>query len=307
MGGIAGGIVALVLLIFLIRHYSQKRKAKAGGERTEIVRYHDKSDQRPAARSRATSFFSMFGGYASPRGGRARDYKRETEFITDPLSFADPRPAPKVPVVPQASRKRDTNDSLAYTTTQQRLKPRGTAYDSDDESKLVSAVMPGRTLIVSNAGPDSDSSLTSPDTPPRRGVLKNAAPARAKGTEGARRPQAPPSAEPVTAGQDFSQPRPYSDAATLPSLYDPPTGAPPYRGTMHTAWTHDTRPSTMVSPTSHYPPTNRDSRASTIGAALGSGRAPMEGDERYWSRQKLPPVPGEGEGGAAGGHATGRR
>jgi hypothetical protein len=245
----------------------------------------------------------MFGGYASPRGGRTRDHKRETDFITDPLSFADPRPAPKVPPVAQSARKRDTNDSLAYTTTQQRLKARGTVYDSDDESELVSAVMPGRKLIVSNAGPDSDGSMTSPDTPKRpHGVLKNGADHNAHPVHATRPAQGAHAGtiEPVTARQDFSQHRPYSEAATLPSLYDPPTGAPTYRGTMHTAWTgngtgnDETRPGTMLSPTSHYPPTNRDSRASTIGAALGSGRAPMVGDERYWSRQKLPPVPDGG-------------
>lgn len=266
------------------------------------MRYPHQSD-RDAARSRATSFFSMFGGYASPRG---RDQKRETDLMADPLSFADPRPAPKVPVAKYASRKRDTDDNLAYTTTQQRLKAgRTTIYDSDDESEIVSAVMPGRTLIVSNAGPESEGSPSSPDTPPqRRGVLKNGtAQSKARAGGASRLAQAVRSndAEPITARQDFSQPRPYSDAATLPSLYDPPTGAPTYRGTMHTGWTGDeTRPSTIVSPNSHYPATNRDSRASTIGAALGGGRAPRVGDERYWSSQKLPPVPGEGGHGEGG-------
>lgn len=245
------------------------------------MRYNPKSNDN--TKTRGTSFFSMFGGSTRDREGAG---KRETELMADPLSFAAPRPAPKAPAIVRTPKRPGSNDSLTYVTTQQRLRRQGDDGDYSDVDSEFDAYTPrtvqtpyGRTLIVSNRNPDSDSSLTSPDTPrPNKKSLMKKGP-------------------PATPRQDFSQPRPYSEAGTLPSLYEPPTGAPTFRGTMHSGWTGDgmmSRPDTMLSPRSHYPATDRGSRVSTIGAALGSGRVPSGADERYWSRQKLPPLPKHG-------------
>jgi hypothetical protein len=224
----------------LIRYCRGKKRKES---ELPVIKYKD--PERPT-KSRGASIMNLFGGYASPRGGRDRDMKRETELITDPMSFAMPRPAPKAPGEP------------TYSTTQQRLRNKSM---SDSDSERAVTMRPGRTLIVSNA---TDDDISSPDTPPRN-------PAKAF--------------SPKTPSQDFSQPRPFSDAYTLPSLYEPPTGAPTFRGTTYSVQTDETRPETLMSPTSRYPATDR---GSTIGAALGSGR---KADGDYWSRQELPPIP----------------
>ena len=93
--------------------------------------------------------------------------------------------------------------------------------------------------------------------------------------------------------QDFSRPskdfsRPYSsaDMRTLPSLYDPPTGAERYTAT-----------SEMISPRSRYPPSERGRES--VGAALGSGVGAggrvrdlkRESEERYYARMDMPALP----------------
>jgi len=95
---------------------------------------------------------------------------------------------------------------------------------------------------------------------------------------------------PLTASQDFSQPRPTSGIQTLPSLYEPPTGAARYtagadsemyippRGSVG----YTSRDSEMLSPASKYPITERPVSEDDVGAALGSARRP---GESLWGRR----------------------
>ncbi|KAK1923286.1 hypothetical protein DB88DRAFT_494496 [Papiliotrema laurentii] len=233
----------------------------------------------------------MFGGRNSPPGGRDRDMKRQTEFITHPMSFSRPRPAPK----PTGSILRESVDGPTYTSSTQRFHGRENSFAStpaasslgDDEmDQRASRGVGGHRLIVQNAsigtGTDTDESVSPAHTPP-----------------GTLRPGASQVKLPSPLRQDFSRPRPDSTAHTLPSLYEPPAGAPTFRETTYTSYSaatdnaHDRysssdRPETLLSLPSRYAAAERHSTASTIGAALGSGRRT---DQNFWSRQELPPVP----------------
>ena len=181
---------------------------------------------------------------------RDRDMKRQTEFIIDPKSFATPRPAPR-PIRTSGPVSTAGGPSRLRRDTSSRLYVRNDVSDAESDSTLVPPARDGGDDSIQVQRPDAGTPRT-PHTP-------------------------------RTARQDFSQPRPYS-SHTLPSLYDPPTGAPTYRGTTYSGYTEGTAMTGGVSPTSDYRPTERYSRASSQG--------------EYWSKQALPPLPtGQGGGG----------
>lgn len=215
--------------------------------------------------------------------------KRETELITDPMSFATPRPAPKAPApespyTPLAGggqgakgKGRLRKDNAKNNTSADRLQARNGADIDDDlehDSDSTLVVPTQRSMSRNNSDDSIPDSMPLPSHDGKYAI-----------------------ATPRTPGQDFSQPRPYSEIGTLPSLYEPPTGAPTFRGTMHSGYTdsvHPDRPETLLSPRSHYLTTERYSRGSTIGAALGSASALGREEGEYWSKQALPPIPGDG-------------
>ena len=235
--------------------------------------------------------------------------KRETELITDPMSFATPRPAPKAPGSVHLSKNRDHDQSRFHDEAPMasaglfgkgkkgkgmskkgdKVKAAGTKEDIQDKLRVRNGG-----VAEGSEGEDSDTTLV---VPPRNFSRNNSDdslslssarfhPRSAQGNYTIATPRTPGH------HQDFSQPRPYSEIGTLPSLYEPPTGAPTFRGTMHSGYTDSTsaggiRPETLLSPRSQYPGTERFSR-STMGKAEGE-------NGEYWSRQALPPLPREGD------------
>lgn len=256
-----------------------------------MVRYRGDEDDREK------SFLGMFG--AKPRGSMmggersTRGKRRETDLITDPLAFTTPRQAPKTPG--------DVN-SMRYTTTQSRIRDRMSS-DSDGSSIFdPRRNLPSHQNLGSRSelivDMDEDDSLSSG----RTGLGGGAKAQYERAGESSARRIAP------SRSQDFTQPRPFSEVRTLPSLYDPPTGAARYTVTsQYTEGTPDGRGRELLgstimsspmplSPESRYPGTERGDRASrmsrgTIGEALGSGRGRDRESEQFWSRQKLPPLP----------------
>ena len=173
--------------------------------------------------------------------------KRVTELMSDPRSFATPRPAPKAP------------HHSSYITTTQRLRDR--PVSEEEMSDVVkdglgkeythSLPAPPQSVLVEQQGgleygsvPETGDSLSFVESP-----------------------------LPIMASQDFSRPRPreVSTTQTLPSLYDVSTSVPRYDA--HSA---------LFSPASRYPMTERPESGSTVGAALGSGKRERES---LWGRR----------------------
>lgn len=157
--------------------------------------------------------------------------------MADPSSFATPRPAPRAP----GPRK-------GYRTTSQRLQT--TVSDDSEEREYLSNLPP----------PPSGNWGQAPGSSYAESPLPLTAPTTA------------------TASQDFSRPprsplrpRYESTTQTLPSLYDPPTGAERFDGSQYGTIRYTGR-SEDFSPTSRYPATERPDSEAVVGTALGSGR-----------------------------------
>ena len=237
VGGIVGGIIFLVLFILLIRYFHRR----SGNTQSSHQAHLTKS----SPRGRSQSILGMFGMAESRNNSR-----RVTELMSDPRSFASPRPAPRAP--PHSS----------YVTTTERL--RGRPVSEEEMSDLMTDGL-GKDYL---RGPPvtSDSILL----------------VRQSGLEYGEPPESgnPPdkvsfvdSPLPITASQDFSRPptRGISTTQTLPSLYDVSTAVPRYNAD-----------SELFSPASRYPITERPESGSTVGAALGSGRRVRES---LWGRR----------------------
>ena len=245
VGGVTGGIIFLVLLFFFLRRVFRRKK---DSHSPSIVKHETTRAPTREGRRSEGSFLGLWT--------RDRDMKRQTEFIIDPKSFATPRPAPRPirtsgPVSTAGGPGGPRGPSRLRKGTSSRLYVRNDVSDGESETTLVPPTRDGGddSIQVHTRRPDAGTPRT-PRTP-------------------------------RTARQDFSQPRSYS-SHTLPSLYDPPTGAPTYRGTTYSGYTEGTAMTGGVSPTSDYPHTERYSRASSQG--------------EYWSKQALPPLP-TGQGG----------
>ena len=276
VGGIAGGVFGLVLLFLLFRWFRSRQTRP--NDPNLVVSYKPPPTSSHQRKSRSQSFLDMFGaGRMSMSQERAN--RRETELMADPYSFAAPRPAPKAP----------SQESLRYTTTQDRMRNRPPSEESEmsmvqgRQEVLRSNVQQQQEsggLIVDHYDADEDDSVHQHqfvDSPePQSGV---------GGGYGQKATYTP---TPHSLSQDFTQPRPYTadDSQILPSLYDPPTGAERY--TVQSDMTGQTLTEGGFSPESRYPVTER---ASSIGEALGSGRRRDRHGEQYWSRQELPPLP----------------
>jgi hypothetical protein len=224
------------------------------------------------------SFLDMITDRPSSKDGR-----RDTEYLADPETFAAPRPAPKP-------------SGLRYTTTSERLQARQDGADSisfyngegEDEPLPPPRVLVGHgeSEAVHSFGPilspSSDSFMDengSPKAPPQAYLASHLAPQSQS--------QTGPLALflPHTHSIDFSaaaspigRAPSFTETRTLPSLYEPQTGAQRY--------THVSEE--PVSPESRYPMTERPGSDATIGAALGSGRM---AEWNRADRESVPDVP----------------
>ncbi|WVN86049.1 uncharacterized protein L203_101207 [Cryptococcus depauperatus CBS 7841] len=309
VGGIAGGIIGVVLLFLLFRWYRNRNKApnpysptassldvrSIGKKKNKRIKYPYPRESLTAGRN----FLDMLVG----KDGEDKK-KRDTEMLGDPEAFETPRKAPKAPI----------SSTEKWKTTSQRLAEESSddddwsEHDGDSENRYrrstwVSSFMPshraekedgeGSYLTTSqrlskqrnSSVSDTLESVHSTPPSPKRISLRRQQPHIP--------PQRPPPAHlppPVPNEVDFSQPpsiRPTSEN-TLPSFYELPTGAR----------TYESRGSTMYSIASKNPTGMHNKKGggrpvseSTIGAALGSGVGPgwTKGDR--WSGESAPALP----------------
>ncbi|ORX40878.1 hypothetical protein BD324DRAFT_26100 [Kockovaella imperatae] len=252
IGGVVGGILAVILIFFLWRrHVRQKRQRD---KEDLVIRYAPPK----TSSSRGQSLLTFFGaaGFLD-RSEKEKDAKRVTELMNDPKSFRSPRPAPKAPSI----------DDWRYTTTQDRMRAR--KADSDDSLSGQSGMSARQVLLeihqspIPTPGYSTDGRLlvheSQYDDDPLEG--EDHQESNRGAWAGGSGPNAPLST-------DFSQPRPFSasDVQTLPSLYEPQTGATRFTNT--SLLTGD---ATQMSPDSRYPATEAGRGGSMIGETLGTG------------------------------------
>ncbi|WVQ78725.1 hypothetical protein IAT38_000812 [Cryptococcus sp. DSM 104549] len=284
VGGVLGGIAGLVLLLlffrwFKRRHstlpnpYSPSSPASSPGKKKQ-----KKKARVPYPYPRAESiqpgrsFLDMLVG---PKG---EEGSRNTELLNDPEAFADPRPAPRAPIKSRSMLR-------SWQTTSQRLAEEPSTASSDDSlGKEERTGWKGAFLSSERGSTKPTYTTTTQRLAQQRDTLT---PSELDSRASSISPLPPAHLAPTP---DFSQPPSLHRASanpTLPSLYEPPTGAP--------AWTQ----SMMESPMSKYPTATvefgreRPVSEGTIGAALGSGvgwRTSRSGQGR-WSGESVPEMP----------------
>lgn len=214
----------------------------------------------------------------------SKDSRRDTEYLADPETFAAPRPAPKP-------------SGLRYTTTSERLQNRQDSADSisvyngsgDDEPLPPPRVLvgPGESEARHSFGPILSSSTESfmdengsPKAPPQAYLASHLVPQTQTKTGTLALALAHTHSIDFSAAASPTEVRApsFTDTRTLPSLYEPRTGAERY--------THVSEE--PVSPESRYPMTGRPASDATIGAALGSGRM---AEWNRANRESVPDIP----------------
>ncbi|WVQ72713.1 hypothetical protein IAR50_002273 [Cryptococcus sp. DSM 104548] len=337
IGGVGGGVFALILLFLFWRWYKNRKRipnpnspfsspgtgtAKKRTKKTRVKYPYPPQSFRDSIAA-GKNFLDMLVGGGSGIGETGG--KRDTEMMNDPEAFNAPRRAPPAP-------KSQVGSAKAWRTTSQRLADEdySESEDEDDEdgdrrdtkrSTWVEAFVPSARVQKREIEKKKERWTTTSQRLARNTLTPSemmgeedevemesarddspTLPARAKYPLP---PAPPPPAHlpppaPDQLHLDFSQAptssrdpsiRPVS-GNTLPSLYEPRTGARTYY-----------RGSTVYSPASKYPghtdtlsemperegERERPMSESTIGAALNS--ASIHGGGGHWNRDSAPPLP----------------
>ncbi|WRT70906.1 uncharacterized protein IL334_007905 [Kwoniella shivajii] len=247
IGGVAGGIVFLVLIFLLIRWFTTRNSSGSKKPRHTLPKRipypyppdGTRTDKGKAGEGQGDSFlemlesnsrkpFSMSSKKTQNQNQNQRDEllkRRTAELMSNPKAFADPRTAP-LPFTPFSRQRSDppatpkrttTKKGMGYTTTSQRLS--------------------GKPISLTA----SEMNMTQPNY--QGGSVKQHQQARGRDSYHSESENHP--------SMDFSElpTRPTSEISSiLPSLYEPKTGAKTYRASEQ----FTARQSNMFSPDSQY-------------------------------------------------------